>query len=372
MFFVALLIAAGVAVAQEAASPEPLVFRLEHVPDEFSVHLYIDTETTEVAFKQEPEYEGSVITRGAIFLGSDPEDFIGFACDHAAHKLYVDKNGNLDLTDDPDNVYTSIDSFFLEFEGIRLQRNTEAGVLPYVLNVEIFSFGFSAVYCTAIITSGWRGTVELGGTERIFAVVDNGDGMITNDDEFVFGPTDTLEFANWDEHVPASQRLFLNGHAYDLSFEFEEEDLVVTAAASSEPMGTLNLEGEHIARLILAGSDNAFTILADSLEREMAVPAGIYDHQELYLLAEGGDTAFYTRAAHEITVREGAQAALAMGGPLRNSLTYRRAGRTLTFSHEFLGVGGETYDPVGVRRPAPQVVVYRDGKQIASGAFEYG
>lgn len=365
-----MLCAAAVsAAAQEEAAPKTHTFRLQHKPEGFSLDIPVDLEGSEVAFQKEPEYIGRKIIRGALPVGRDAKGFIGFALDESAATLYLDLNRNLDLTDDPEGIYEGDDTFFFaEIEGVHVTLDSEAGPVPYALAIELYNG-----YFIATVRSGWHATVDINGKTRTFSVVDNLDGVIDGNDRFVLGPSDDDAFPDWDEHVSASRLLMLNGQAYETSFGFEGEELVATFTESEPPLGELELEGDHIARLILCGERDAPTVVIDSPAKLVPIPAGAYDHQQVYL--DAGDTSgpFYASSEKPVSVTEGDRTSLKLGGPLNNTVGVTRSGRTLHFEYRLEGIGGEIYDDYSEDSDEePELIVYKDGQKVTSGTFEYG
>jgi hypothetical protein len=73
-------------------------------------------------------------------------------------------------------------------------------------------------------------------------------------------------------------------------------------------------------------------------------------------------------------VANGANApVLAAGGPLTNSVGVQRQGRSLSLNYQLLGADGAPYQLMSQNRTdPPRFVVYKKGKQIHSGRFEFG
>jgi hypothetical protein len=75
--------------------------------------------------------------------------------------------------------------------------------------------------------------------------------------------------------------------------------------------------------------------------------------------------------ADSVVVKAMGEAGLNLGGPLTNSVSANRRGKTLVLNYRLLGAGGQVYELSGPRSQ-PAFAVYSSGKQIASGMFEYG
>jgi hypothetical protein len=66
-------------------------------------------------------------------------------------------------------------------------------------------------------------------------------------------------------------------------------------------------------------------------------------------------------------------AVLQTGGPLTNSVTASRQGQDLRLDYCLVGAGGETYQLAKQdRSKPPEFAVYKGGKKIAYGTFEFG
>ncbi len=352
------------------ASAQPQTFQLHYTPSDFRLDVPMDLTLDAPAFRHEPDYASKKIVRGYLPLGAEKEGFVGFAIDSKGRTLYLDLNRNLDLTDDADGRHTCADSFFSTFEAVRVTRPGKTGPIPYVLDVMQYPDG--GVHLT--VRSGWRGQIELGGKRGSFSIVDNLNGVIDADDQFLLNLMKDGDSADWDQPIPAARTLMLDGQLFDLSYRFEGTGLEVTFSEAARPTGSVSLEGEGTDRLILSGEESPSTVVINSPGKEVWVPAGTYAYQEVYLHGGGAVGSFYARRREPLTVIQDASASLELGGPLNNTVEMRRSGRTLIFDYKLTGVGGEDYEEPteGRRERAPVLTVYRDGSKIASGSFEYG
>lgn len=118
------LICSEARTREETASENALEFILSPVQDGFSLSAGLDGRDGQVVFKKEPAYAGTTVRRGAIRFGANRSDFIGLAIDVTANQLYVDRNRNLDLTDDGPPVPGQVES---SLSGALLCRAALAG-----------------------------------------------------------------------------------------------------------------------------------------------------------------------------------------------------------------------------------------------------
>ncbi len=377
------MVIAPVAVLAQEGRPQTHSFRLQHKPHGFALEVGVETEGREVQFKKEPEYGGSDVVRGGFPVG---DDFVGFAYDQAGDKLYVDLNRNLDLTDDEGGVFEDETRFVSEFESVLIPGPTASA--PYRVDVR-----FYGSYCVVDVKSGWEAEVELDGQKRRLAVIDNLDGVIGGNDVLVISEDANSKggYAH-DPHpnrIQAPTRLWFDGAHYELSFVFEEEELVATFTQTDVEVGRFELEGRQVSRLVLETntvldtdeplSDGAspgmvtLTALVDKPEGHVTVPVGGYRVSDVYL--EGGNPPglFHARLDQHLTVAPGEPARLKAGGPLENKLAMTRSGRTFTFDYSLEGADGREYKELGDERGVlPEVLIARNGEQIAAGQFEYG
>jgi hypothetical protein len=62
-----------------------------------------------------------------------------------------------------------------------------------------------------------------------------------------------------------------------------------------------------------------------------------------------------------------------VGGPLTNSVSVVRQGQDLVLNYRLVGAGGETYKMANTDSTKPPgFVISKNGRKLASGAFEFG
>ena len=141
-------------------------------------------------------------------------------------------------------------------------------------------------------------------------------------------------------------------------------------------MGELKLTGKYIKRLVLPGTK--CTVVLDDPAPAVKAPVGSYSQCQVQLKQGGAEAyretgvRFGGLSTDKVTVVNATHPAiLTVGGPLTNSVTVNRHGRSLNLGYQLLGAGGETYQLLGARRQ-PEFAAYRADKKIASGKFEFG
>ena len=138
--------------------------------------------------------------------------------------------------------------------------------------------------------------------------------------------------------------------------------------------GELKIEGKYIKQLTLEREDGN-KVTFDQPGESIKIAAGKYRLQEVHL--EGGYTYQEWMVPRPelkqnwIEVGEDKPAVLKAGAPLKQILKAERQGRALELDYKLLGIGGEKYVNSDSNKP-PTFTVYKGGKRIASGEFEYG
>jgi len=164
---------------------------------------------------------------------------------------------------------------------------------------------------------------------------------------------------------------------WDIVWQFpspEPAPTLPTATPKPPLPGEIRLGGEHIERLVLDCQDGS-TRTFERPGKIITLPAGRYRLKELTL--EGGfrrdpesinpgwdDTLPIVVAAKRPVI-------LNTGGPLRQIVKVEKDSRYLRMEHNFVGVGGERYDPAASAKP-PVFTIYRGDKKVASDQFEPG
>jgi len=354
---------------------------LRFTPEGVLLSVDIALGNREVRFKTEPAYEGDDLLRAAIPLGQNQTEFVGFAWDKTAGRLYVDTNRNLDLTDDSGSPYrpAAANGPLTVFENVRLTIERNGIPLEYVLQVRLGSEWMSDV----LVVSGWQGRVTFGETEFEVTVVDNLDGALGQEDQFYLTvPGEASEAsarAQLDDLFIDSIAWGVPGHlavagatyAVDTAFEMTEQGVAVRARFLSpqEPLAEVRIQGKYIRELVLA-DQNASVCLVYTPGDRVRLPAGMYSVNSALL--EDGWELGYPRNGNAYRVTTERPATLPVGGPLRQRITAERHVNRLDLSLEVTGAGGLPYSRNGQFAAPAQFAVYRGDSQVHTGTFEYG
>ncbi len=354
-----------------STAPVTNTFILSYAAEGMDLEVSIDTEDTDFNFKKEPDFGQREIVRGALRLGTNRQDNLGFAWDRAQGRLYLDLGHNLDLTDDAAGVVEADDDeWYQEFDDIPLVNNSGPVPIPYQVGLRFSHRGYAYVE----INSGWRGEVQLGDATWHVTVVDNLDGQLGLGDKLIVSQvSDEPGGVGVVDRLPLVRDLTLNDQSYKLSFAFvagaSNPALQVTAETVAPPAGFLVVTGRHIAYLRLAGDDRA-AIFARPPERFLW-PAGRYTDNTIYLQAGSGSP--FSANLKDISITQGGFTTLDAGAPLEHKVRVTRSMAGVNLSYRLLGLGGEEYqagDDSQLRRP--RFTIYRDGHELDGGHFEYG
>lgn len=348
-------------------------FILEYRPSGFDLDVNIPLDGADFVFEKEPDFGGRRIVRGAIPMGDDPDHHVGFAWDEENKLLYLDLNRNLDLTDDPGSPVSADDGGWGQtFSGITLHLESGGNTIPYHVRIRFWKWSGGAS-CRLTVLSGWAGEIDLAGHAWSMAFADNLDGTLGSGDEFALERGDAPIRISRRNTFQAARRLGLDNRAYDVAAEVAAEDgseLRMVFTGRSDPMAAATLEGTYVSRLVLRGG--AVTVIVDDPQPEIHLPVGTYRRGRVYL--DGDDeTGIYEARTPRITIESDKMNRIPVGGPLNHAATVRRSGSRLVLDYRLLGVGGEQYERmVRDRRVRPQVTIACRGKEVASGAFEWG
>lgn len=344
--------------------------------------------TRSTPFAKEPAFAGGKVVRGTFQPGGSASNSIAFAWDRAAGKLYLDLNRNLDLTDDPAGVFVcpakNRSRSYQTFANVRLPFKTPSGNREMLADLNLNDYG-SRINCTAAVRSFWQGKVTLQGADWQVGIVEN------SFDKFDSPAGGHLLLRPWAERnksfntypgsldaFPFSRKLFVQNQAWQLDCTNEPQGdgskLRLQFTGQQPVLGELKITGDFVRRVILQGEP--YLVIVDQPEPVVKIPVGRYHQRGVWLKI--GDAEAYRdsgslRPDKWITVDGKKPAVLAAGGPLTNSVSLSRHGKSLRFNYQLLGAGGEAYQLARMdRSQPPEFAVYKSDKKIASGKFAYG
>ncbi len=336
-------------------------------------------------FLKEPAVAPGKVVRGTLKFGG-AGNALPFLWQRGAQKLFLDLNTNRDLTDDPAGVFVARpdgSSVFQTFTNVHFSLLTPSGRCALLADLSFQDYGWQPG-CEVGLRSFWQGRAALPGQDWQIGFIPNvsNEADTCEGAKFLFRPWDQRNqtFSADDNSLgvfPVSQKLFTGGHAYQLqwlpatntgfrpTFRFVEQKVA---------LGDLKITGQFVRRLLLPG--DTYLVVCDHPAGTIKVPTGNYFPPNVWL-EQDGRQAFSNPArwqpGNKTVVTETAPGALAVGGPLTNSVAATRHGRNLQLDYQLIGAGGQAYQLSAVGRPpAPEFAVYQGKKQLASGSFEYG
>lgn len=370
-----------------AFAPTTNTIALESRQTDYPVQITIvDLAVQSTPFPKEPTSSGKVV-RGTLNFGG-VSNAISFLWQRDAGTLFLDRNHNQDLTDDPAGALSARakeSARSQTFTNAQLIFTTPAGQYPLRADLNIWDYS-SRPGCSAALHSFWQGKLTLAGQDWQVGLVPNillnadsceGDQMLLrpwSDRNKPFNATGSSF-----EAFPFSQKLFFNGHAYQVGSQFHprNSESSVTLQFIEQPvaLGELKITGQFIRRLMLPGS-NSWLVIFDHPAATEKIPVGDYQAPNV-LLSQNGVEASATVARwptkKSFSVDGKTSAILNAGGPLTNSVTATRHGSDLRLDYQLIGAGGQIYQLVAQNRSQPpQFAVFTGDKQIASGNFEFG
>lgn len=387
------LVAQGASGAEQPASgglaaPQAHVADLDYQEVSYSfINCGVPFDVQSSAFKKEPAFGQGKIIRGLIQFGGDKSNSMAFAWHRPTRKLYLDLNRNQDLTDDPAGVFVARErgpDFYQTFTNVHLPCNTASGKRQFLADLSLYDYG-SRPNCTAALRSMWQGKITLQGEEWQAGIVENSVGGFNASDggylllrpwekraqpfNLLGGSLDAFTFP---------RKIFVKEQAYQVSRTSERQGENVRFKVRFEEekpaLGELKLSGAFLQRVVLEGGP--YLVVLDQPRSVVKVPVGTYAPAKVWL-KQGATEAYnevrFPSSASRIAITTNKPANLALGGPLTNSVSVSRHGKSLNLAYQLVGVGGASYQLANQdRSKPPEFTVHHAGKKVGSGNFEFG
>lgn len=339
-------------------------------------------------FKKEPPAASGTI-RGILNFGEDASNSIPFLWQRDAGKLFLDLNRNEDLTDDPYGALSAAGPLRFQsqtFQKVHLTFTTKCDKWtgPSAVLVDINLWGFAQQPgCSVGFRSLWQAKLSLQGKDWQVGIVPSAPSPESwfAGRSLLLRPWENrkLSFSLNDgslDVLPFSPNLFLDGGAYALALIDSAAkgplQPSLRFAPQSVPLGELKITGKFIQRLVLPGGQ--ILVVLDQPSEIVKVPVGRYRAPEVQLAGNGAvavRNANFPDTEGGIAVTAQSAAVLVDGGPLTNRVVVNREGHDLRFDYRLVGANEQAYRLVGPVRQ-PEWTVFRGGKRIASGRFEFG
>lgn len=358
---------------------EPLVFDLswEASTPGCSINSNLKPDVQE-PFAQEPDFAGREVLRGLLPCAQDAEQHLAYIWDIEQKRLYVDKNHNRDLTDDPSGIYESADQDirYQSFRDVEIEVPRGTQVYAYRLSLRFNRYNPPRVYCHATVQSGFQAQIELAGQAYRVQMVDNLDGQLDRSDRLhvsLVKPGSRIATA----HLYMPPGLYLDGRLYNCEYAWVTDERQpkarLTLTEQAPPLGQLTIAGQGIEYLELKALQAQHAVpIFEPNQMPLSIPVGTYGCYALHLKRQGRQQMHVDRLDQRVTIETDAPATLKLGGPLKSTLKVERANKSLVLSFKMVGQGGEEYRTLGTRDTQPYFTVYKGDREIHSDKFEYG
>ena len=359
-----------------------VVLRPEAVPYEMERATW-NLNQTNGPFLKEPELSAQCVFRRVLQFGKETNNAFALIWDQPRQKLYLDLNRNQDLTDDAAGVFASTNkSFSQRFPRVQLTLKTADGNLPLTFDLHL-SGDSNAQWVQVQVVSHllWQGRVTTAAQ----------DWQVIVADQFLSGRGPAagkyLVLRPWDQRtnrvytttsiwgtMEFPRRLSWMGQSYGAErlFETNGNGAVCKLILSPQqpPLVNVKLSGDYISYAVLHETNGYMLVLSGS-EPSAKVPQGRYAVDAVWL--KKGAAEAYRTERQPITLDARASTNLILGGPLTNWVTLERSGRKLLMNRELRGADGDIYNLTDrdSSRP-PEFAVYRGGRKVFSGKFEFG
>ncbi len=376
----------------------------------------------------EPKYQSRMPLYFVLKLGNDEDNAYTMVLDESEATgggydvLYVDRNNNGDLSDDP-KITGRIESngeyaTTWDFGAAEVMVKYGDRTAPYCVAVECYAYkaagppmdesSLPSVELHVRTNGYYTGFVSLGGSNRRIAVVDfnsnglfndyfkvpslwtSGDRLLANGDQILI---DTDGDGRLEGRYPGEKELYpyaryvqVDGRWYSLDIAAHGAKVEVETAQPR--LGTIEIsarKGSYSVQLAPAGG----VLKLVPTDQTIQVPADTYRLFRYTAEAKNssGNWCYDARAAKsekKFEVVENAILPLRLGPPLFVNVSYRtqdaqadqpKAGDTIVLRLNVTGGRGErcSIEKNGERPPPPTFkVVNETGKTVLSGDFEYG
>jgi len=375
--------AQGVSGSNVAYVPREVVLRPEAVPYELESVVW-SLDKTNAPFLKEPELSPRQVFRSVLRFGKDTNNAFALIWDQPKHKLYLDLNRNLHLTDDPAGAFNSISKGFQQsFTNVTFPLKTAMGLHPAILDLQLFTDAQGSWAQVRLHSrSLWQAKVRVAlSDEWQVAVVDNLLGPegpaaakflllrpweVRTNRVSLYDPTCGI--------VPFPSNLFWLSHSVHLERRFDMSGETPTCKLEFTPQvpqtTDIKLSGESVYYAALCDT-NGYTVVLRHSPGVVAVPYGVYTVSAAWL--KKGPAEAFRLGGEPLVIKATAATNLVLGGPLTNWVVLNRYGRKLAMNYQLKGADGGSYRLVQENRAQPpEFTVYHGGKKALAGKFEFG
>lgn len=272
----------------------------------------------EVKLKKEPPHEGALMTMVLERMPGQPV----LAADLVSRRVYLDANGNFDMTDDPAVLHGALKG--------SIPATGEGHWLRDVW----------------VETPTWQARLVVDGKTYRLTLSGFSGGQIDGYDVMHVRAEDESLYCYY---VSPPRLLRLNGHYYSVGYHMEGDGdggaPVMRLEETKPELGRVALKGDVSTLYLRSNAPNAKLIFLENPAREIEAPLGVYDGGQCFYRA--GTTArveshlAYAEIKEPFEVKAGETASLAYGAPFTTEVTATLIGNRVLFGHRILGCGGE-------------------------------
>jgi len=319
-------------------------------------------------------WETPMVESGGLWIAFDR------TTKHGLHdRLYIDSNGDGDLSDESPYEPYRRDSYRCYFGPVKVLFEGEDGPITYHLSVEFYS---SRDYhrCYIRPAAWYEGPVVVDGQKKHCVLIDYNVNGAFNDKSDDFSQCDRIRIGKEDErdtryvgnYIEVDDKLYGTEIAQDGAF-------VVLTKADDVPYGTVRL-ADNITAFAAGGANGLFVRKPE--DGTVKLPVGKYriDYWTIVRKDDKGNRwelrgSGFSAAEGSFTVSQDKEAELEIGEPVYSRATMRKSGSNYTFGQSLEGRHGERIAMTrsGSRpRPPKLRIKNKDGTYDRAMSFEYG
>jgi hypothetical protein len=320
------------------------------------------------------EWKTPMVEAGRLWIAFDR------STEHGLHdRLYIDSNGNGDLSDESPCQPYRRDSYRSYFGPVKVIFESEDGPITYHLSVEFYS-NRNTQRCY-IRPAGWyEGPIVVEGAKKHCVLIDYNVNGAFNDKSSSSSKCDRIRIGKEDERdtrfvgnfIELDNKLYRTEIAPDGAF-------VVLSKADDVPYGTVRL-AENITTFRAGGENGLF--VREPEGGMVKLPLGKYriDQWNINKSDDRGTKwfligSYFPGETGLFTVSDDQDVQLEIGEPVYSTVSFRKSGSNYSFSQSLSGRKGERIELTrsGSRpRPPKLRIRNKDGTYDRTMSFEYG
>ncbi len=294
-------------------------------------------------------------------------------------RLYLDSNGNGDLSDETAVEPSRRESTQSYFGPVKVVFEGEDGPITYHLNFEFYGRP-DRTYCL-VAPGGWyEGPITVGGVKKHCVLLDYNVNGTFNDKSPDSGQSDRIRIGAQDSrdtrfvgnYIEVDGKLYRPQIAKDGAF-------IILKEADDVQYGTVRL-ANNITAFAVGGENGSFT--CQPKETTVKLPVGEYRIERWSIVKDDGKGSKwelqgqYPRGVGGgLTITQEKETPLSIGEPVYSTVTANLSGDSYTFGQTLQGRQGEPIQLLrnGSRSQPPKLHIRnKDGTYDRAMSFEYG